>query len=49
MVENKLAQDILAGRFVPGDVIKLDVESGNLTFSKGEVKSGLVISAADVI
>jgi ATP-dependent Clp protease ATP-binding subunit ClpB len=36
MVENQLAQDILAGRFIPGDVIKLDVTDGSLTFSKEE-------------
>ena len=34
MVENQLAQDILAGRFMPGDVIKLDVTGGKLVFSK---------------
>jgi len=34
MVENQLAQDILAGRFIPGDVIKLDVVDGDLTFTK---------------
>ncbi len=34
MVENQLAQDILAGRFVPGDVIKLDVVNGKLAFGK---------------
>jgi ATP-dependent Clp protease ATP-binding subunit ClpB len=34
LVENRLAQDILAGRFMPGDVIKLDVVDGDLTFSK---------------
>ena len=39
MVENQLAQDILAGRFVPGDVIKLDVADGNLTFTKEPMRS----------
>ena len=34
MVENQLAQDILAGHFVPGDVIKLDVVDDKLTLSK---------------
>jgi ATP-dependent Clp protease ATP-binding subunit ClpB len=34
MVENQLAQDILAGRFIPGDVIKLDVVDGELIFTK---------------
>jgi ATP-dependent Clp protease ATP-binding subunit ClpB len=34
MVENQLAQDILAGRFGPGDVIKLDVVNGRLTLNK---------------
>ena len=35
LVENRLAQDILAGRFMPGDVIKLDIVDGELSFSKG--------------
>jgi ATP-dependent Clp protease ATP-binding subunit ClpB len=34
MVENQLAQEILAGHFVPGDVIKLDVVDDKLTLSK---------------
>jgi len=34
MVENQLAQDILSGRFIPGDVIKLDVVDGELAFTK---------------
>ena len=34
LVENQLAQDILAGRFIPGDVIKLDVVDGELAFTK---------------
>jgi ATP-dependent Clp protease ATP-binding subunit ClpB len=34
LVENQLAQDILAGRFMPGDVIKLDVADGELVFTK---------------
>ncbi len=33
-LENPLAQDILAGRFGPGDVIKVDVREGQLVFSK---------------
>ncbi len=33
-LENPLAQDILAGRFGPGDVIKVDVKDGQLVFSK---------------
>jgi ATP-dependent Clp protease ATP-binding subunit ClpB len=34
-LENTLAQDILAGNFVPGDVIKVDVDGDALTFAKG--------------
>jgi len=33
-LENPLAQDILAGRFVPGDTIKVDLAGDGLTFSK---------------
>ncbi|HWP00693.1 MAG TPA: ATP-dependent chaperone ClpB [Methylococcus sp.] len=33
-LENPLALDILAGRFVPGDVIGVDLEDGQLKFSK---------------
>ncbi|MGR9116635.1 MAG: AAA family ATPase, partial [Gammaproteobacteria bacterium] len=33
-LENPLAQEILAGNFVSGDVIHVDVEEGRLTFSK---------------
>lgn len=31
-IENPLAQDLLAGRFVPGDVIHVEVEEDNLAF-----------------
>jgi len=34
-LENPLAQEILAGRFIPGDIIKVDVAGDGLTFSKG--------------
>jgi len=34
-LENPLAQDILAGNFVAGDTIKVDVEQETLRFSKG--------------
>lgn len=33
-VENPLAQEILSGKFAPGDVISIGVEKGKLTFSK---------------
>jgi ATP-dependent Clp protease ATP-binding subunit ClpB len=33
-LENPLALDILAGRFVPGDVVSVDFEDGQLKFSK---------------
>ncbi len=31
-LENPLAQDILMGKFMPGDVIKIDVENDKLVF-----------------
>ena len=34
-LENPLAQEILAGRFEAGDVIKVDAQNGELSFSKG--------------
>ncbi|MGJ0430946.1 ATP-dependent chaperone ClpB [Methylobacter sp.] len=34
-LENPLAQEILAGRFTAGDVVKVDVHNGGLSFSKG--------------
>ncbi|HEX22544.1 MAG TPA: AAA family ATPase, partial [Chromatiales bacterium] len=42
-VENGLAQEILAGHFVPGDVILVDVEGEHLVFHK---KEGVRASAA---
>jgi ATP-dependent Clp protease ATP-binding subunit ClpB len=33
-VENPLAQEILAGKFVAGDIIQIDAAKGHLTFSK---------------
>jgi len=38
-VENPLAQDILSGKFLPGDVIKVDVEGDKLVFSKSASKA----------
>jgi ATP-dependent Clp protease ATP-binding subunit ClpB len=34
-LENSLAQDLLAGKFLPGETVCIDVEEGELTFSKG--------------
>ncbi len=34
-IENHLAQDILAGRFLPGDTIVVDVSGDEMTFNKG--------------
>ncbi|WAK01918.1 ATP-dependent chaperone ClpB [Methylobacter sp. YRD-M1] len=34
-LENPLAQAILAGKFAAGDVVKVDVHNGELSFSKG--------------
>ncbi len=33
-LENPLANEILSGHFMPGDVIKIDVANDGLTFSK---------------
>ncbi len=33
-VENPLAQEILSGKFLPGDVIYIGMEKGHLVFSK---------------
>ena len=38
-VENPLAQQILSGGFLPGDVIKVDVEGEQLVFSKSSRKA----------
>jgi len=35
LVENPLAQEILAGRFAAGDVVKMDVSGDRLSFVKG--------------
>lgn len=35
-VENPLAQEILSGKVLPGDLIYISVENGKLTFSKAE-------------
>jgi ATP-dependent Clp protease ATP-binding subunit ClpB len=42
-LENPLAQEILAGRFGPGDVVRVDMRDDQLTFSAG---SGSAASAA---
>ncbi|NOX75172.1 MAG: ATP-dependent chaperone ClpB [Gammaproteobacteria bacterium] len=42
-IENHLAQEILAGRFQPGDVIQVEKEGEELVFGK---KNGVSISAA---
>ncbi len=41
-VENPLAQEILAGKFEPGEVILVDVRDGKLAFSKGGTKAAQV-------
>ncbi|WP_134083272.1 ATP-dependent chaperone ClpB [Thiohalophilus thiocyanatoxydans] len=38
-VENTLAQEILSGKFVPGDVIKVDVEDDRFVFGKSDRKA----------
>jgi ATP-dependent Clp protease ATP-binding subunit ClpB len=39
MIENPLAQDILSGKFVPGDCILVDVEDSHIVFKKGKSKA----------
>ena len=34
-IENPLAQSILAGRFVPGDTVEVQVRGGQLAFERG--------------
>ncbi|MGD8407927.1 MAG: ATP-dependent chaperone ClpB [Thiohalophilus sp.] len=38
-IENSLAQEILAGKFVPGDVIRVDVEGDRFVFGKSQRKA----------
>jgi len=38
-VENPLAQAILSGTFVPGDVIRCDMETGSLVFNKAGLQA----------
>jgi len=40
-VENPLAQDILSGKFMAGDVIYVDVENDALTFTKSHKKASV--------
>jgi len=40
-VENPLAQDILSGKFMAGDVIYVDVENDALTFTKSQKKASV--------
>ncbi|HID48985.1 MAG TPA: type VI secretion system ATPase TssH, partial [Chromatiales bacterium] len=38
-IENPLAQEILAGKYLPGDVIEVDVEGDRLVFRKSSRKA----------
>ncbi|TCK17350.1 ATP-dependent Clp protease ATP-binding subunit ClpB [Thiogranum longum] len=38
-LENPLAQEILAGRFHPGEIIQVDVKDDTLVFDKGETQA----------
>jgi len=38
-VENSLAQEILAGKFLPGDVIRVEVKDGAFVFNKAQRKA----------
>jgi len=38
-IENSLAQEILAGKFMPGDVIQVDVNAEGFTFNKSSRKA----------
>ena len=39
-LENPLAQSILAGRFVPGDTVEVQVQGGQFTFERGPREGG---------
>ena len=39
-LENPLAQSILAGRFVPGDTVEVQVRGGQFTFERGPREGG---------
>ena len=39
-IENPLAQSILAGRFVPGDTVEVQVRGGQFTFERGPREGG---------
>ncbi len=39
MLENPLAQEILAGRFAPGDIIHVDVKDRKIIFEKGKIRT----------
>ncbi len=41
LLENELAQAVLAGRFVSGDTVRVGVEDGRLVFGKAETASGV--------
>ena len=41
-IENPLAQEILAGKFVPGDVIRVNVEGDRFVFAKGSESEVMV-------
>jgi ATP-dependent Clp protease ATP-binding subunit ClpB len=38
-IENTLAQEILAGKFMPGDMIEIDVTGGQFSFNKSKQKA----------
>ena len=38
-VENHLAQEILSGKFLPGDVIQVDVKDEHIVFGKASRKA----------
>jgi ATP-dependent Clp protease ATP-binding subunit ClpB len=40
-LENPLAQEILAGRFGPGDLIRVDVEQNRLVFTSGTTEASV--------
>ena len=40
-IENALAQEILAGRYLPGDTIVVDAQEGEMLFAKGKVSASV--------
>ncbi|MHB8965696.1 MAG: AAA family ATPase, partial [Coriobacteriia bacterium] len=45
LVEDPLSEQILAGEWLPGDVVELHADSATIVFAKGEVPAGGIVAA----